>query len=445
MKNFKYKKDLVFIFFFLFFSGLFCHSINKEISDSFWNYSFTYSISKGSIPYVDFNVIVPIFYHFLGSLFLKVFGTGYHIYILYHTILMTFLFYLLFKLYEKKAYIFLFLIIFSYFLLIQPTYNSFLLVLFFSIIYLEKREANDYLIGLIIGLAICTKFTIGAFFFLPSLLYFKTPKKIFKRIGGILLPILLFFLYLLINNNYREFFDLCILGLFNFEKSNSIYTTNWTFIFIGLVLLLLVRIFKNKKNIYNYYALFSMMFALPIIDAHHMYFFIFCLLVAFMDDIKMKDIYAKTLIIFSIFAFFYMLFFYYDVLDSKRLSSTNSDFKYYFTSESEYKKIRKLIKEYKKYYNATIITHNHYGAIVEMYYHKKTNYLQVFLKGNYGYKEEENIFNYIKKKKLKYFFIKDAKSSEAITEQYFFEVAKKIRKDGKFIKKCGEYEIYLYE
>lgn len=443
MKKFKYKKDLIFIFILLFFSGLFFPSINNQISDSFWNYSFTYSMSKGYVPYIDFNVIVPVFYHFLGSVFLKLFGSGYHIFILYHTLLFTLLFYFLFKLYERKAYLFLLLIIFSYFLLIQPTYNSFLLLLFFAIIYLEKKKPNDYLIGTVIGLAIITKFTIGAFFFLPSFFYIKEPKKILKRIAGALVPIVLFIIYLFINNNYKEFFDLCILGLFNFKKNNSIYKTSWTIILFILVAVLLVKIFKDKKNICNYYALSSMMFAIPIIDAHHMYFFLFCYLSAFLDNIKIKDIYSYAIIVFATFSFFYLFFISYDVPSSKRLSKTNNDFKYYFIKEEEYKKIKKVLPKYEKYGDkAIVITHNHWGALLDMYYHKKTNYLQVFLRGNYGSKELDNVLNYLNKSKKKYLFIKDAEHKPE--EQYFFEASDYLKKHSKFVEKCGDYEIYLY-
>jgi len=56
--------DLFFFFSILvlvFFSG-----INSY--DSIWNYSFSYAIAKGQIPFLEVNMITPGFYNFLMSL-----------------------------------------------------------------------------------------------------------------------------------------------------------------------------------------------------------------------------------------------------------------------------------------------------------------------------------------------------------------------------------------
>ena len=41
--------------------------------DEVWCYGFAYNISKGLVPYRDFNMIITPLYSFAGSLFIKIF------------------------------------------------------------------------------------------------------------------------------------------------------------------------------------------------------------------------------------------------------------------------------------------------------------------------------------------------------------------------------------
>ncbi len=433
-------RRMIFIFILFLFVGIFLFPLQTDFSDGFFCYSFSYAMSEGLIPYIDINPIVPIFYPLLGAVFLKIFGTGYHVFILFNTIIMTGLFYFLFKLYDRRAYLFLFIVVFSYFLLIQPTYNSFLLFLFFIIIYLEKKQANDYLIGIIIGLCIITKFTVGLFFLLPSLMYIKEIKKIGRRVLGLLIPISLFVLYLLINNNILEFFDLCVLGLFNFQKNNAVYKTGNTVLFIILIVVIIYKIFKDKKNIYNYYVLSTMSFVFPIIDMHHLYFFIFTFLIIFIDDIKVEKIHAFIIIVFTSVACCYLTF-YYGIFNSMRLKD-NEDFKYYFINRDN-KKIEILRKAFLKYEDSLIIGDDYLGAFFELYYNKNATFFNVFYKGNFGFKEDEKVIQKIGEVKRKYFIIK--KDDKCKVSQYFNRASDYIKDNSKYIEDIGEYEIYLFQ
>lgn len=40
--------------------------------DEVWCYGFAYNISKGLVPYRDFNMIITPLYSFAGSLFIKI-------------------------------------------------------------------------------------------------------------------------------------------------------------------------------------------------------------------------------------------------------------------------------------------------------------------------------------------------------------------------------------
>ena len=60
---------IVFLLTFIF--GFFFYSI---YIDEVWNYGFAYSISKGLIPYKDFNMVITPLYPFLLSFFINLFG-----------------------------------------------------------------------------------------------------------------------------------------------------------------------------------------------------------------------------------------------------------------------------------------------------------------------------------------------------------------------------------
>lgn len=436
----KMVKRLLFIFILFFFSDLFFSSFTL-FSDGFWCYSFSYSMSKGLIPYVDFNMVVPVLYPLLGAFFFKIFGTSYPIFILFNTILMTFMFYFLFKLYDKKAYLFLIIILFSYFQLVYPTYNAFLLLLFFMIIFLEKNNKNDYVIGLIIGLAIITKFNVGIFFFLPSFYYYKDRKKILKRLVGLIVPCFFFLMYLVINNNFSSFIDLAVLGLITFNSDNHIFGTVGTFIFILISLVLIIKIIKEKNNIYNYYAFSSVMFAFPINDTYHLYFFIFCAFVAFIDKIKVKNILPYFTVVFSIICFCYLYFCYYNVFDAKSFFN-NKDFKNYYVEKTKYDEVTKLMKCYEEYEGAIVLSDDSLGVFLDLYYNQRTRYFDLFNRGNYGYRELENVKKHLEDMKKQYFIIKN--DEQIVSHQYFLKASKYIISKSKFIKDCGNFKIYLY-
>ena len=43
--------------------------------DEIWNYGFSYNISVGLIPYKDFSMLQTPLYFYIGSIFIKIFGS----------------------------------------------------------------------------------------------------------------------------------------------------------------------------------------------------------------------------------------------------------------------------------------------------------------------------------------------------------------------------------
>ena len=63
----------------------------------------------------------------------------------------------------------------------------------------DKYKDKDYLIGVVIALAILSKQTVGVLLIIPSLVYyFKDKKKLLKRFIGLLIPSIIFVIYLFV-------------------------------------------------------------------------------------------------------------------------------------------------------------------------------------------------------------------------------------------------------
>ena len=62
--------QFIFLFFFILYGFLVAY--NLYFGDTIVNYGFSYAITRGEIPYVDYNLIIPLFSPFLYSIFLFV-------------------------------------------------------------------------------------------------------------------------------------------------------------------------------------------------------------------------------------------------------------------------------------------------------------------------------------------------------------------------------------
>lgn len=105
-KNIKYV--LLFIYYFICLSTI--YFIFRM--DTYNNYGFSYGIVTGSVPYRDFNLIVPLFGPFLYSILLFINHSILTFY-LEQSLLLVILSYFLFRLLNNKAWICIVLIFFT--------------------------------------------------------------------------------------------------------------------------------------------------------------------------------------------------------------------------------------------------------------------------------------------------------------------------------------------
>ena len=439
-----------YIFLFLFFlSVLVIFGYHNNQFDPMWNYGYSYAISKGEIPYKDFTLLTTPLFPLLFSIGLKLFSSDNIIFLIEQALLITVTFYFLFKLYNKKAWCVLFFMIFPFLNNIVPTYNFLVYFFIVVLIYLEKNCKNDYLIGFILGLIILTKQTIGVFMIIPSIIFFiKDRKKLFKRFFGMLIPCIIFFIYLLITDSLIPFVDICFFGLFDFAEKNTTIFTAYFCISIIFLFILFRIIKRDKKDITNYYILFSFSFLIPIFTEYHFYLFLMCFVLALLPYIKINDLYLEYLsIVFSVAICLFNFIFVYDGFNTTFLKNVNN-FKYYLISKDSVNSFYKTLDLYDKYKiedKSPIFlgTQAVYFTIIN---DEKIDYFDVLNRGNYGYNGSRKMIEKVSKMKNQIFIINMHKYRFAGKEdQLDKEVIKYVINNSELIDSWDCYYVYLKE
>ena len=428
------KKNYHLIILFIFFL-LFNLIISPIDLDEIWSYGFTHNLYSGLIPYKDFNMVITPFHPFIMSLPMHLFGSSLLLFHIENAVVLIIMLYLLFKLIDKNTYFILPFLIWPL-SIIYPNYNLFALFLFILLIYLEKNNSNDYIIGLVIGLLFLTKQSIG----LPILLTIfltKDKNKMLKRLIGFIIPVFIFIIYLLITNTTKEFVNLCIIGLLDFNNSNSSFNII-TIITLLFIILTIVNIFRDITNIYNYYLLLFSSITIPMFDYYHfMLFFIAFIFIFLLNNkinIRLDLIGLFLLILFTIIQI-------YDT-DFKDFTYPNdiNRFEYrYMPSDAitNTKSVNNLIKKYN--YKVIIIGQ-------DSYYHKlildkEINYLDLINEGNFGYHGSKRLLKMIKELDKDYVFFINKKELVNRT-QTDKDILDYIINNGKAVEKTNFYDIY---
>ena len=428
--------------------------------DSIWNYGFSYSIAKGQIPYRDFTMIIPPFYNYLMSIGLIIFSHDNIVMLIEQALVITIAFHFLYKLYDYKAWVLIAVMCFPQFISFSLTYNTFLFFAFTILLYLEEKKKNDYLVGVILSILILTKYTVGVFFLIPSIIfYYKDKEKLLKRFIGLIIPCLIFLIYLIVSNSLIEFIDLCILGLIDFRSNNTLVRTIYfTLSIIGLIISLIVLI-KDKKKILNWYVLFSFTIMIPNFSAYHFYsynMFIGLLLISNLDKFNLSKRYivSVSLTVILLLTSFYTI----QIFDFKTKSLKLHPFKvhnfyYYFDTDDakeHFLYVNKIYEDYKKMGDVYYLTPS-CPIWMSVVHEEGTNYFTILNKGNYGYNGTKKMINKARKMKNTYFVIdtkhyyEDRYGSRSRFDQFDYEIVDDILKHSKLVENRGKYHIYYKE
>lgn len=428
----KVYKYLIFIFLFIVFL-LFNLIVSPLNLDEIWSYGFSNNIFLGLIPYKDFNMVITPFYSFLMALPMKLFGNNLIVFHIENTIIITLFLIIVYKLIKEKIFIILPLLIFPMNITF-PNYNFFILFLFILLIYLEKKKKNNILIGLIISLIFLTKQSVGIFL-LPITLFYGKDKL--KRFIGFIIPNIIFTIYLLITNSFKEFFDLCFLGLFDFGKGNSSFSI--FFIFTILLLITLLFMIKKNKKIEYYYLLTFILICVPLFDLYH--FFIY--LLAYLIILIMNDnifIFKPKLVGITLFIGILSIYTIKSNFNIKYYPNKLNKFEYRYIENKNIKSTNEVIKYMNKYNNKVMFIgpNAYYYKIIT---NQKINYLDLINTGNFGYNGSNKLLNKVKELDKDYvFFVK--KNELGNGKQTDQDLIKYIIKNGKKIDHVYLYDIY---
>lgn len=279
--------------------------------DEIWNYNFARNVANGLLPYKDFNMIQMPLLPNLCAVFLLILGKELVVMRILAIILCAAILLLSNKILKRLnvnkqiGYLFLVGVIYLFKNQFRIDYNFFVLFNLLAIIYLElKNKVNskaskiDILSGVLAGICICTKQTIGILISLALVIYplfnvtkkeeFKQYfKKVLYRVIGIVIPLLLLAVYFTIFGLWKEFISYCVLGIKTF--SNTIPYTNLlkskdivikalsilapVFLIVSFVVCVIKR--KDEKEVYKnlsvitLYGIVEMAVVFPISDDIH--------------------------------------------------------------------------------------------------------------------------------------------------------------------------------
>ena len=238
----KTKVKLIDIFFIIITMVLFAATVlprNLENLDEIWNFNFARNISNGLLPYKDFNMLqTPLLSFILGGI-LKLFGQELFVMRIASLVLGAGILFIAFKILRElkintKWSIFssalLFLFIKDSFYI---DYNYAILFVTLLLIYIELKYKNysvkyNVLIGLLAGITILLKQSTGIIISAITVLYLllekrdkETVKAILYRVTGVLIPCIIFVIYLFLTNSMSSFIDYCIMGIGTFQNKIS--------------------------------------------------------------------------------------------------------------------------------------------------------------------------------------------------------------------------------
>ena len=265
--------------------------------DEIWNFNMARNLLYGNLPYRDFNMIIFPAFPFFLSVLLKIFGNELFVYRIFQIVLGIISLIISWKIIDKfgkENNIVLYIISFAYFFILVEIniieYNFLSLVLIETVVLLEfseKKYRNRFLIGLLLGIIILTKQTIGIVCVICSLISICASnnnnkfKNIIIELVGVIIPIIMLIIYVVGNSIQAEFIDYTLFSLIDFFNNGKTLVNNIG-IFAILVLCGICAIgviafgyfvlYKNDEDEKKLliYAISMISVSIPILDIPHM-------------------------------------------------------------------------------------------------------------------------------------------------------------------------------
>ena len=423
----KYKNHIVFIitaiivFLIMFYS--------KVNSDLIWNFGYSYNTALGKLMYQDFNMVISPLYPALTGLLMFISGNNFISFTLINTFYVMVIIYIIYKI-NPKIYL-----MSIPFILISclANYNTFCILFVLLLVCLEKEKKNDYLIGFIIGLAFLTKINVGLLLAIPSLYYFKSFKKLFKRFIGFSIPNIMTIIIFIILHNLKNYISYVFLGIFDFASNN--FQFSYVTLIIPIILVILIYLFIKEKNILYLYGAFFTLIIYPVMnEMHTIIAFVPSIIILFdrFDTYVYKVRYAALLFILIPLA---GLIFDYKSAD---YTHDNNIFKYR-PIQSKYISNRNSLNNYFDGYFGDVCLLLYDNYLYKFLLDLDINKYDIILYGNMGYNGTSKMINYIKSKEKDHYFVIESKIEGA---QYNEEVLKYIQDNLTIKAMVGDFYVF---
>lgn len=286
--------------------------------DEIWNYNTARAITQNLIPYKDISMITTPLLPMITALFLKLIANEVIVSRVLASVLWGGVLFSIFKILkllikeENTCLIITALLGLLFRDCYCIDYNILSLMFSLIILYIELKNIDkphfennktDFLIGILAGLTVCTKQSIGAILTIIvvgyKIIFVQNKKEFieylktaFKRIIGILIPIILVLIYLIVTNSLQDFINYAVLGISTFSNKipyaqlmnndkKEIQILSRIMPFILLIMAVLTIVLQNKKkkeNIGNtdnkiltmlIYSLSTIIIMYPISDEIH--------------------------------------------------------------------------------------------------------------------------------------------------------------------------------
>ena len=475
--------------------------------DEVWNYNTANAFAMGLIPYKQVSMITTPLLPMINSIFLKVVFNG----IMTYRVLMGIVFalivlfiYLIIKELSSKKLLSYICAFFIGTLLIKKfllDYNYLFLLISLVIAFLEIRDIkknenfnfnHNLCVGFLTGLAFLTKQTIGVllifvmifevFIYMKksgfNLKFDKFIKLIGVRIFGMMVPIIIFLIYLGVTGAFNDFINYAIKGVREFSNSVpyyrlfdsndivvSIISRLFIIVYIPLFITFILESIKNKKlkdELINIYVLaFCSIPVIAIIypisdDFHLMVASVFALIIiAYLLILVLKkiggfikiDVFYKKLLLIGIL-FIIVLISFKNVIIERNINVKENvlvPFKHYegiYVPEYLSKRISDVTDKVMAYSNSgreSIIVDAEaaiYDIVLNRY---KKNY-DMLLIGNIGENGVEKIINEIKDSHNVYYFVKNPQY--ALNWQLPEDIVDYIRNNLKYHETVSVFDVY---
>lgn len=457
------------------------YSLTIEISDldEIWNYNIPNQIANGLHPYTEINILTTPFFYIVSGIILKLTYNSLIIMKVVNAIMSSlivlFSYKILYKTTSEKTFSFIamLVIIKTYFEFFRADYNFMYLLLVLILINNKLGKLSikkEIFNGILIGLLILTKHTLGIVFLIFEIINWIIKKKNPKfNLIGIGIPISIFIVYLISFNGTNDFVNYVIKGVKEFDNkvpfkqllksSNKI--TNMTmfftvFYFTTIFAIILEKIRKENTNLIRttkiilLNSLTTLLFIYPIADKIHLHLSIYIgmLLLMYYSVSLIKFVLSK--IEFEIFKKVVLptlsTFLIFLLIIPMIISLKNNVQKYLLLDKEDIKQysnlylpeyIRKRINKIKEYSNKKIIIADAEAAVYNIPNNIYNKDFDLMLKGNLGENGPERLINQIKESKDTYYVIKA--TNQELNWQMPKNIVEYIREN---LKKVDQYDIF---